>query len=166
MESGGCKTLPTQDDGDTAMNKPVLLFLFLATALLGCNSSTDAQTQTPADNESAPSADEALTLSVKDLIVTVDHKNMEISDECPRVTLSDGQNETIDQKTLCEVNIEGYPTFDAREDFAFISFENYRVDGDSLLYNIDLAIRQGASFIAECRLPVADGQLGSPKCRK
>jgi len=59
---------------------------------------------------------------------------------------------------------QSYPTFDAREDFAFISFENYRIDGDSLLYSIDLSIRQGGALTAECRLPVADGQLGSPRC--
>lgn len=146
--------------------KSVLTLLFVTTALLGCNSSPQAQAQTPSESDIEPESGETLTFSVQDLTITVEHKTMEVSDECPRVTLSDDQGNAIDQQTLCEVNIEGFRRFDAREDFAFISFEDYQVDRDSLVYSIDLALKQGSAFIAECHLPISDGELGAAKCTR
>ncbi len=146
--------------------KAVATLLFSASALLGCNSPSADQPQGSSSNDSEPTATETFTFSLDDLTVSVEHTNMEVSDECPKVLLLSGQGTIIDQQPLCKVDIEGYRSFDAREDFAFISFQNYRMDSNSLLYSIDLALLQGSAFIAECDLAVTAEQLSGPKCKK
>lgn len=146
--------------------KAAVTLLFLVSALLGCNSPSADQPQGSSSDDSKPSATETFTFSLDDLTVSVEHWNMEVSDECPKLLLLNKEGTLIDQQTLCEINIEGYRSFDAREDFAFIDFDNYRIDNASLRYNIDLALLQGSAFIAECNLPIVEEKLGSPECKR
>lgn len=146
--------------------KALATLILSASALLGCNGPSAEQPKGSLSNGGESAAAETFTFSLNGLTVSVKHANMEVSDECPEVRLLNGEGTIIDQEPLCKVEIEGYRSFDAREDFAFISFENYRMEDDSLLYSVDLALLQGSAFIAECDLAISGGQLGSPQCRK
>lgn len=140
--------------------------LLTITLLTGCNSSSAESSQGASDSIPSDSSEEDIKFSLNGLTVRVEHTNMEISDECPRVKLANAQGSIIDQQPLCQVDVEGYRSFDAREDFAFISFEEYRVEDHFLVYDVDLALKQGSAFVAECRAEIENQRIRQPECQK
>lgn len=146
--------------------KAIATLLISVSALLGCNGPSASQPQGSSSGANEPTTEGTFSFSLNGSTVIVEHANMELSDECPKVLLLSGEGAIIDQLPLCEVDIEGYRSFDARKDFAFISFEDYRMEAESLRYSVDLAILQGSAFIAECDLAITAEKLGKPKCKK
>jgi hypothetical protein len=141
-----------------------LMFLIFAIVMWGSSCSSAISQQYSNENAEA----EVVRLPINESVVLVKHADMEVSEVCPEVLMRNAGGAITDRVSLCEVNVNGYRVFDARKDFAFIQFKNYRRNeaGDALLYSLDLALLRGDSFVAECRLAIVGEELGAPRCER
>lgn len=131
-------------------------YFFIYFSLTACNSLADGSEE----------AEQVISFSINSATVSVHPHNFEASQTCPKVYLLDANDRTLDRTSLCQVDIDGYPPFEAHSDFAFIQFENYRIDEQALIYDVDLALIRGGAFLVRCRLPIQESTLGTPACQK
>ncbi len=110
-----------------------------------------------------------ITLSDKNNSIQVSHQDMEVSKSCPSISLV---KETLNNhasyvtSNLCKIQLKGYPEFDARKDFSYIDFMNYRFNNNIFTYDIDASLLTGNYFIARCSIAIKQSQLSEPVCVK
>ena len=118
----------------------------------------------PNANEQPPTG--VIILKDKGYSVSIKHRDMEVSEECPQVLLSLSTGNVIDTLTLCQVKLPEYRVFDARKDFAFIDFSNYQFENQILTYDLDLSLLRGASFMAQCLITITGNKFMHQGCKK
>ncbi len=114
---------------------------------------------------STESSPEVFVLNGIKYNITVNHKDMEESEVCPQALLKNVSEVLLDTLSLCEIKIPNYREFDARKDFAFIDFSNYRFHSQVLTYDLDLSLLRGGAIIVECSVKILGNKLVPQGCK-
>lgn len=105
---------------------------------------------------------------IGNILAKVVNRNIEVEDKCPSIIFfKRDSREIISTTDLCLINIPGYREFHALKDFAFIEYNNYRLQTPStILYDIDLAILKGSAFEVTCRIQINNHSIFPAYCQK
>ncbi len=142
-------------------NIKTLLITTCALLVLSCKASDQ--------KNSGSTSDDLITLSDKNHSIYVNHQDMEVSEFCPSISLTKAPLNNHAPNValnLCKIQLEGYSEFDARKDFSYINFMNYRLNNSIFTYEIDASLLTGNYFIAQCNITIKQSQLSDPVCVK
>lgn len=142
----------------------MIRYLTLSSLILAAGCSTFSEEKPQANVDDLISGHE-YAFSDKNISLKVLHQDMEVSEACPKVTLSYRNAQAHSEMSLCEVNVSGYPNaFDARTDFSFIEFSEYAINNTTFTYTIDGSLSRGSAFIVTCSINIVEQSLTPSWC--
>ncbi|GAA6166725.1 hypothetical protein [Sessilibacter corallicola] len=139
----------------------ILIITVFALLVLSCKASDQ--------KNSGSVSNDLITLSDKNNTIQVNHQDMEVSEFCPSISLTKvplNNHAPNVALNLCKIKLEGYSEFDARKDFSYINFMNYRLNDSVFTYDVDASLLTGNYFIARCSITIKQSQLSEPVCVK
>lgn len=136
----------------------ILMLTFLAPA---CGLS-DNNLQNEIENE------QPLVFKTGNVLTQIIDRNIEVDEKCPSIVLLRSDNhEIVSSADLCQINIPGYRQFHALKDFAYIEYDNYRLQKPStILYDVDLALLKGSAFVITCQVRIINQSILPDGCQK